>query len=218
MAVVSSLRSFDREQQKEYLIPIVIKDAGNPAMSGTSTLTVIIGDVNDNKMQPGSKEILVYNYLSKNMDYSIPVGKFHFYKMYTRHVQNRITASTFLQGPPPDIDIGRIYVHDLDDWDLGDKTFHWDGPENPNFKLSKNTGMISMRPDIRSGVHHLRFKAFDRKHTQADIPANVTVTVRDISLEAIQKSGSVRIDGISDEDFIRVWNYRVNYLSLTLLC
>lgn len=73
MAVISSLRSFDREQQKEYLIPIVIKDAGNPAMSGTSTLTVIIGDVNDNKMQPGSKEILVYNYLSKNLDYSVSV-------------------------------------------------------------------------------------------------------------------------------------------------
>ena len=63
MAVVSSLRSFDREQQKEYLVPIVIKDSGNPSMTGTSTLTVIIGDSNDNKMQPGSKEILVYNYM-----------------------------------------------------------------------------------------------------------------------------------------------------------
>lgn len=63
MAVVTSLRSFDREQQKEYAIPIVIKDSGNPAMSATSTLTVIIGDVNDNKMQPGSKDIFVYNYM-----------------------------------------------------------------------------------------------------------------------------------------------------------
>ena len=63
MAVVSSLRSFDREQQKEYLVPIVIKDSGSPSMSGTSTLTVIIGDSNDNKMQPGSKEIFVYNYM-----------------------------------------------------------------------------------------------------------------------------------------------------------
>ena len=32
-------------------------------MTGTSTLTVIIGDSNDNKMQPGSKDILVYNYM-----------------------------------------------------------------------------------------------------------------------------------------------------------
>lgn len=67
MAIVSSLRSFDREQQKEYLIPIVIKDAGNPSMSGTSTLTVIIGDTNDNKMQPGSKDIFVYNYAVRTM-------------------------------------------------------------------------------------------------------------------------------------------------------
>lgn len=69
MAVISSLRSFDREQQKEYLIPIVIKDSGNPAMTGTSTLTVIIRDVNDNKMQPGSKEIFAYNYMVNNSYY-----------------------------------------------------------------------------------------------------------------------------------------------------
>lgn len=117
----------------------------------------------------------------------------------------------FFQGPPPDVEIGRIYVHDLDDWDLGDKTFHWDGYEHPYFKLAENTGMISMRPDTRNGVYHLKFKAFDRKHTQSDIAANVTVTVRDISQEAILKSGSVRIDGITDEDFIRVWNYRVSF-------
>lgn len=71
MAVVTSLRSFDREQQKEYLIPIVIKDSGNPAMSGTSTLTVVIGDVNDNKMQPGSKDIFVYNYMVSYYSYII---------------------------------------------------------------------------------------------------------------------------------------------------
>lgn len=65
MAIVTSLRSFDREQQKEFHIPIVIKDHGNPAMTGTSTLTVVVGDVNDNKMQPGAKNIFVYNYQGK---------------------------------------------------------------------------------------------------------------------------------------------------------
>ena len=55
MAVVKSLKSFDREDRKEYHIPIVIKDAGKPSLSGTSTLTVIIGDVNDNKMYPGKQ-------------------------------------------------------------------------------------------------------------------------------------------------------------------
>ncbi|KAJ4431420.1 hypothetical protein ANN_20017, partial [Periplaneta americana] len=175
MAVVTSLRSFDREQQKEYLIPIVIKDSGNPAMSGTSTLTVVIGDVNDNKMQPGSKDIFVYNYM----------------------------------GQAPDTEIGRVYVYDLDDWDLPDKKFYWEGAEHPRFKLNEDSGMITMRHGTRDGRYHLKFKVYDRKHTQTDVPANVTVTVREIPHEAVINSGSVRIAGLSDEDFIRVWNYRV---------
>lgn len=57
----------------------------------------------------------------------------------------------------------------------------------------------------------MRFKVYDRKHTQTDVQANVTVTVREIPHEAVINSGSVRIAGLSDEDFIRVWNYRVSY-------
>ncbi|KAF5301279.1 hypothetical protein FQA39_LY19101 [Lamprigera yunnana] len=179
MAIVSSLRSFDREQQKEYLIPIVIKDHGNPAMTGTSTLTVVIGDVNDNKMQPGSKEIFVYNY----------------------------------QGQAPDTEIGRVYVYDLDDWDLPDKKFYWEGTEHPRFKLNEDTGMITMKHGTKDGKYHLRFKVYDRKHTQTDVPANVTITVKEIPHEAVINSGSVRIAGITDEDFIRIWNYKTQSLS-----
>lgn len=76
MAIVSSLLSFNREQQKEYLIPIVIKDTGTPSMSGTSTLTVIIGDINDNKMQPGSKDIFVYNYAVRYLYHFSPFNPF----------------------------------------------------------------------------------------------------------------------------------------------
>ncbi|XP_071640783.1 neural-cadherin isoform X1 [Temnothorax longispinosus] len=179
MAVVSSLRSFDREQQKEFLIPIVIKDSGNPSMSGTSTLTVIIGDVNDNKMQPGSKEIFVYNYA----------------------------------GQSPDTEIGRVYVYDLDDWDLPDKKFYWEGLEHAQFRLDEDSGMIYMKSGTHDGKYHLRFKVYDRKHTQTDVPANVTVTVKSIPHEAVLNSGSVRISGITDEDFIRVWNYQNQTLS-----
>ncbi|XP_076394562.1 neural-cadherin isoform X3 [Megachile rotundata] len=179
MAIVSSLRSFNREQQKEYLIPIVIKDSGTPSMSGTSTLTVIIGDVNDNKMQPGSKDIFVYNYA----------------------------------GQSPDTEIGRVYVYDLDDWDLPDKKFYWEGLEHTQFKLDEDTGMIYMKAGTHDGRYHLRFKVYDRKHTQTDVPANVTVTVKSIPHEAVLNSGSVRISGITDEDFIRVWDYKSQTLS-----
>nr|XP_033339365.1 neural-cadherin isoform X1 [Megalopta genalis] len=179
MAIVSSLRTFDREQQKEYLIPIVIKDVGTLPMSGTSTLTVIIGDTNDNKMQPASKDIFVYNYA----------------------------------GQSPDTEIGRVYVYDLDDWDLPDKKFYWESLEHDQFKLDEDTGMIYMKSGTADGRYHLRFKVYDRKHTQTDIFANVTVTVKTIPHEAVLNSGSVRISGITDEDFIRVWDYKYQTLS-----
>ncbi|XP_035701024.1 neural-cadherin isoform X3 [Folsomia candida] len=176
MAIVSALRMFDREQRKEFLVPIVIKDSGNPAMSGTSTLTVIIGDTNDHKMQPGSKEIFVYNY----------------------------------QGMNPDTEIGRVYVYDLDDWDLPDKKFFWKERDNPHpkFLLDEDTGTITMKPDVRPGKYELEFTVFDRYHTQLGVAANVTVIVKDLPYEAVANHGSVRIYGISDEDFIRIWDYK----------
>lgn len=53
---------FDREERKSYDIPIAITDSGTPPMKGISTLTVIIGDENDNPMSEGSSSIFVYNY------------------------------------------------------------------------------------------------------------------------------------------------------------
>jgi len=49
--------TFDRERRKSYDIPIAITDSGTPTMTGTSTLTVIIGDENDNSMREGSSSI-----------------------------------------------------------------------------------------------------------------------------------------------------------------
>lgn len=113
------------------------------------------------------------------------------------------------QGQAPDTEVGRVYVYDLDDWDLPDKKFYWDTKEHPNFSLHQDTGMLTMRHGTRDGKYHLRFRVYDRKHTQVDVPANVTITVREITHEAVTSSGSIRMAGISDEDFIRIWDYRV---------
>ncbi|XP_032583512.1 putative neural-cadherin 2 isoform X2 [Drosophila sechellia] len=172
VAIISSLRPFDREVQKSYAIPIEIKDNGAPAMTGTSTLTVTIGDVNDNKMQPGSKSVLVYNY----------------------------------QGQSQDTPIGRVYVNDPDDWDVPDKKYYWEVQEHQRFKLDTDTGILTMRAGTRRGRYQLRFKVYDREHGQEDIPANLSVTVRDITAEAVQQAGSMRLSHITDEDFVRTWN------------
>uniref|UniRef100_A0A1B6C6Z7 Cadherin domain-containing protein n=1 Tax=Clastoptera arizonana TaxID=38151 RepID=A0A1B6C6Z7_9HEMI len=57
-----ALQKFDREDKKFYLVPISISDSGSPPMTGTSTLTVTIGDENDNPMKKGSSSVFIYNY------------------------------------------------------------------------------------------------------------------------------------------------------------
>ncbi|GAB0195567.1 neural-cadherin-like [Grus japonensis] len=64
-ATVTALRSFDREKQKVFHLPIVITDNGIPAMSSTNTLTITIGDENDNCHESGHKEVYVYSYKGK---------------------------------------------------------------------------------------------------------------------------------------------------------
>uniref|UniRef100_A0A671U276 Si:ch211-186j3.6 n=1 Tax=Sparus aurata TaxID=8175 RepID=A0A671U276_SPAAU len=58
-ATLTALRTFDRERQKEFLIPIVMSDSGHPAKTVTSTLTVTIGDQNDHAHVAGEKTIFI---------------------------------------------------------------------------------------------------------------------------------------------------------------
>lgn len=139
-------------------------------------------------------------------------------KRETKRRRNIINELTRLpQGQSPDTEIGRVYVFDLDDWDLPDKKFYWEGLEHAQFKLDEDTGMIYMKSGTHDGRYHLRFKVYDRKHTQTDVPANVTVTVKTIPHEAVLNSGSVRISGITDEDFIRIWDYKVSLVVVVVV-
>ncbi|ODN00523.1 DE-cadherin [Orchesella cincta] len=160
--------NFDREEKKEYLVPITISDSGKEPQTGTSTLTVIIGDENDSKMFPGESKIFVYKYKEKS--------------------------------PFP---IGRVYVEDEDDWDLPDKTFDWqNGIPHTFFNLDHADGYINMKPTATAGTYQLSFKVTDNKHNQ-EVNANVNVTVKEITDEAIESSGSIRFAGITKEGFIK---------------
>lgn len=173
LAHVTVKQQLDRELQKEYQVPIIIRDSGNPNLAATSYLTVVVGDVNDNKMYPGGKTIFVYNY----------------------------------RGQYRNIPIGRVHVEDLDDWDILDKRFRWDNNSpHPNFSLDQTNGTIFMK-NVSEGSYVLRFIVADHKFTQ-EVSANVTVVVKNLPDEAVYNSGSIRLSGITDEDFIRVWNWR----------
>jgi len=59
-----ALETFDREEKKDYYIPIAITDSPKTGknLTGISILHIIIGDENDNEMKPGESSIFVYNY------------------------------------------------------------------------------------------------------------------------------------------------------------
>ncbi|KAI8128554.1 DE-cadherin [Lucilia cuprina] len=164
---------FDREEQKDYYIPIRISDSGHPKMSSVSILHLIIGDVNDNAMSEGSSRITVYNY----------------------------------KGEAPDTEIGRVFVDDLDDWDLDDKTFRWAHDiSHDNFRLNPSSGMITVLEGTPEGQYDLQFvvteeSTFIPRHS---VDADVTVIVRELPEEAVDKSGSIRFYNITKEDFISV--------------
>ncbi|KAM0730456.1 DE-cadherin [Formica fusca] len=160
---------FDREERKSYDIPIAITDSGMPPMTGTSTLTVIIGDENDNPMQEGSSSIFVYNY----------------------------------KGEVPDTEIGRVYVNDLDDWDLKDKSFDWASPHD-GFHLNTSTGMITLLSGTSNDTFVLKFIVTEKGHLikSHQVHAYVNVTVKELPEEAVVRSGSVRFYGITAEQFV----------------
>lgn len=165
-----ALDVYDREQQKEYFIPITISDSGYPRMKNVSILHLIIGDVNDNPMREGQSKIFVYNY----------------------------------KGEAPDTEIGRVYVEDPDDWDLPDKTFEW-RDDLPDHRFELKDGMITLREGTPAGEYELFFRVTEESLAvpRHSVDAKVTVTVKEIPEEAVDKSGSVRLFGITAEEFIK---------------
>ncbi|KAJ8337465.1 hypothetical protein SKAU_G00364310 [Synaphobranchus kaupii] len=58
-ATVTALRTFDRERQKEFRLPVIMRDSGKPSRTVTNTLTITIGDKNDHAHLAGEKSIYV---------------------------------------------------------------------------------------------------------------------------------------------------------------
>lgn len=108
------------------------------------------------------------------------------------------------KGESPDMEIGRVYVDDLDDWDLPDKRFKWLNGPHDRFDLKSETGMITMLQNTKEQTFVLEFEVTEQslKISRHTVHSNVTVTVKEIPEEAVDKSGSVRLAGISAEEFI----------------
>nr|BAA05942.1 DE-cadherin [Drosophila melanogaster] len=110
------------------------------------------------------------------------------------------------KGEAPETDIGRVFVDDLDDWDLEDKYFEWKDLPHDQFRLNPSTGMITMLVHTAEGEYDLSFvvtedSMFVPRHS---VDAYVTVVVRELPEEAVDKSGSIRFINVTKEEFISV--------------
>ncbi|GFO50422.1 neural-cadherin [Plakobranchus ocellatus] len=177
-ATIRTSTRFDREERKEYLLPIVIWDMNDgtnspDSQTATSTLTVVIGDKNDNKHSAGHQEITFYNF----------DGKFG------------------------DVEIGRVYAEDADDWDLPDKTFTYVSPPlyQNYFSVDGESGIITIKRGVpasdRDKPYEFEVDVYDKVY-QNTARCTVAVTVFDLPDEALRKAGSMRLKGITAEEFI----------------
>ncbi|XP_006274014.3 neural-cadherin [Alligator mississippiensis] len=163
-ALLTALRTFDREEQKVFYLPILITDSGAPPMSSTNTLAINIGDQNDHPHSAGHVEFLIYSY----------------------------------NGNLPTIVLGQISAPDEDDWDH--KTYHFEEKTSRYFILDDNSGLLSIEEGIPVGTYNVRVKVTD--DIWPDVVSTVRVVVNEIKDESFHNAGSIRIQGITAEDFI----------------
>ncbi len=171
--VLEALVTFDREQRKTYDVPIKVCDRKGEC--AVDSLTVTIGDVNDNLMESGSSSIFVYNYEGLAPDTEI--------------------GRVFVEDPDDwDLPDKRFKFKDRYKW----PDFALD--EDTGMIIMKR----GIQLDQELNTYFLEFLVEDEKHRQigpAAVSATVNVTVQRIPKEAVVKSGSLRIRG-RPEDFI----------------
>ncbi|XP_053663837.1 DE-cadherin-like [Anopheles marshallii] len=169
-----ALVEFDREEQKEYRVPIRISDSGEEPMSDVSILQLVIGDENDNEMRPGESRIFVYNY--KGESPNTEVGRVYV-------------------DDPDDWDLPDKTFQ----WD--DATRH---QSVDFFDLNRDTGMITMLQGTRGGEYELNFHVIEQSSyfPRHNVTAKVIVTVKEIPEEAVDKSGSIRFHNVTAEEFV----------------
>ncbi|XP_064105899.1 putative neural-cadherin 2 isoform X2 [Macrobrachium nipponense] len=161
--------TLDRETNRELLVDVLLVDAGN--LNTTQTITIVVGDLNDNPMKPASKT--VYLWKTQNIGSAAPLG--------------------------------RVYVDDPDDWDVGDKTFHWAGKPHPLFSLNSNDGTIYASSHVREGRYDLQFSVNDQLWKQVDVSANVSVVVRVLTNEALTHATPINLTPTTPTDLTRGW-------------
>nr|UTK45865.1 neural-cadherin [Crepidula fornicata] len=178
-ATIFTDQEFDRETQKYYYLPIVMSDmrgtGSSEAKTGTNTLTVTIGDINDQPMGPGTQNMFVYNY--KGLFGPVDIGR-----VYVKDKDDwDLPDKTFTFVGP--------------DWM---KHYFTVDPDTGMVKMQKN-----VPPNTATTPYRFTVTVRDSRE-QKTVTSTVSVVVQELSEEAVRNSGAARFKGISAEDFIKV--------------
>ncbi|XP_069157547.1 putative neural-cadherin 2 isoform X1 [Procambarus clarkii] len=109
------------------------------------------------------------------------------------------------QGGGSDAPLGRVFVDDPDDWDLGDKTFRWLGSPHPLFSLNTNTGDLFASSQVREARYELQFAVSDQLWGQRDVEANVTVAVRILTPDALAHAAPITLTPTTPAHLAKGW-------------
>ncbi|XP_069945615.1 putative neural-cadherin 2 isoform X3 [Cherax quadricarinatus] len=101
--------------------------------------------------------------------------------------------------------LGRVYVDDADDWDLGDKSFQWAGPPHPLFFLNTSDGAVFASSLITEGRYELRFHVSDRVWEQRGVESNMTVLVRLLTHDALSHAIPITLTPTTPTQLTRGW-------------
>ncbi|KAL3856809.1 hypothetical protein ACJMK2_011526 [Sinanodonta woodiana] len=101
------------------------------------------------------------------------------------------------------IQIGRVYAADLDDWDIVDKRFELQNAAVAGRYVSVDatSGFITLLEKVPPITFTITVKVTD-VISKASVMATVTIEIVELSEEAVRNSGSTRISGITDEYFV----------------
>lgn len=102
-----------------------------------------------------------------------------------------------------------MFVEDLDDWDLPDKTFRWRSEDHRDkFDLNQDTGVLTLLEGTEPGDYELQFTVTEQSALidRHEVDAVVVVHVKVIPDEAIERSGSIRLLDTTAEEFITETN------------
>nr|CAD7576152.1 unnamed protein product [Timema californicum] len=183
---LEALVTFDREERKMYLLPIAITDSGIPPLTGTSTLTIVIGDENDNPMKPGQSNIFVYNYKGEAPD--TEVGR-----VYVEDPDDWDLPDKYFvwkNGNHPNFDLNS---------NTGMITMLSHIPEG-TYSLEFTVSTIRPAPGIVIYMTQVTEEApLIPRHS---VDAIVNITIKVIPEEAVDKSGSIRFAGITAPEFV----------------